>query len=211
LNHLFHGMHQTFINHRRLAALLIIVHIFMSIMKVSQPSFYHWITNDMFFMHLTKLMNVSRFHVSCIQEKGYRPHFTCGGLSDFLEHCKRADNAWMWFDCLQIAPVLSKRANKLCMHAHHSDHRIAVAVFANRTYFVDAPRLYSRFTCDLIIVKCNGWLNDWITSWFYFILQKPQVMVEVTGNQNMVSMMFSYIFKSKLKVCKPLYPFFSFS
>jgi hypothetical protein len=42
-----------------------------------------------FSIHLTKLtMNVSRFHVSCIQETDYRPHFTCGGLLDFLEHCK---------------------------------------------------------------------------------------------------------------------------
>jgi hypothetical protein len=33
-------------------------------------------------------MNVSHFHVSCIQETDYSPHFTCGGLPDFLEHCK---------------------------------------------------------------------------------------------------------------------------
>jgi hypothetical protein len=33
-------------------------------------------------------MNVSRFHVSCIQEMDYRPHFICGGLLDFLENFK---------------------------------------------------------------------------------------------------------------------------
>jgi hypothetical protein len=50
---------------------------------------YHRITHGMFSIYLTKsTMNVSRFHVSCIQETDYRPHFTYGGLLDFLEHCK---------------------------------------------------------------------------------------------------------------------------
>jgi hypothetical protein len=31
----------------------------------------------------------------------------------------------------------SKRAEKLCTHAHHSDRSIAVAIFANGTYFVN--------------------------------------------------------------------------
>jgi hypothetical protein len=34
------------------------------------------------------MMNVSWFHVSCIQETDYRLHFTCGGFLDFLEHFK---------------------------------------------------------------------------------------------------------------------------
>jgi hypothetical protein len=28
------------------------------------------------------------FYISCNQETDYRAHFTCGGLLDFLEHCK---------------------------------------------------------------------------------------------------------------------------
>jgi hypothetical protein len=89
LNFLFHCMHQIFINHRQLAALRIIMHIFTSFIKVSHPSPYHWITRGMFSIHLTKLtMKVSWFHVSCIQETDYRPHFTCSGLLDFLEHFK---------------------------------------------------------------------------------------------------------------------------
>jgi hypothetical protein len=35
-----------------------------------------------------KLMNVGQFDVPGIQEMDYRPHFTCGGLLDFLEQCK---------------------------------------------------------------------------------------------------------------------------
>jgi cytochrome c oxidase subunit IV len=31
----------------------------------------------------------------------------------------------------------SKTTNKLCAHAHHSDHSVAAAIFANGTYFVD--------------------------------------------------------------------------
>jgi hypothetical protein len=42
------------------------------------PSPYHWIIHGMFSIHLTKLTrNISQFHVSCIQEMDYRPHFTC--------------------------------------------------------------------------------------------------------------------------------------
>jgi hypothetical protein len=66
-----------------------IMHISASFIKVSHPSLYHWSTHGMFSIHLTKLMmNVSRCHVSCIQETDYRPHFTCGRLFSFLEHCK---------------------------------------------------------------------------------------------------------------------------
>jgi hypothetical protein len=89
VNLLFHCMHQIFINHRQSAAPQIIMHIFASFIKVSHPSPYHWITDGMFSIHLTKLtMNVSRFPVSCIQETDYRAHFSCGGLFSSLEHCK---------------------------------------------------------------------------------------------------------------------------
>jgi hypothetical protein len=89
LDLLFQCTHQIFINHRRSGAPRIIMHIFASFIKVSHPSPYHWISHGIFSIHLTKLMmNVNRFHVSCIQETDYSPHFTCGGLLDFLEHCK---------------------------------------------------------------------------------------------------------------------------
>jgi hypothetical protein len=89
--------------------------IFMSFIKVSHPSPYHWITHGMFSIHHTMFtMNVSRFHVSCIQETEYRLHFTSSGLLDFLEHCKHI--GWsINADCLHMASVPSQRANKLCM------------------------------------------------------------------------------------------------
>jgi hypothetical protein len=89
LNFFVHCTHQIFINHRRSAASRISMHIIASFIKMSHLSPYHWLTHDMFSIRLTKLtMNVSRFHVSWIQETDYRAHFTCGGLLDFLEHCK---------------------------------------------------------------------------------------------------------------------------
>jgi hypothetical protein len=89
LNLFFHYTHQIFINYRRSAAPRIIMHIFAAFIKVSRQSPYGWITHGIFLIHLTKLtMNVKRFHVSLIQEMDYRPHFTCGGLLDFLEHFK---------------------------------------------------------------------------------------------------------------------------
>jgi hypothetical protein len=89
LNFLFHCIHQIFINHRQSAAPQIIMHIFGSFIKMSHPFLYHWISHGMFSIHHTKLiMNVSQFRVPCIQETDYRPHFTCGGLLKFFEHCK---------------------------------------------------------------------------------------------------------------------------
>jgi hypothetical protein len=47
-----------------------------------------------------------------------------------------------------MASVPSKRTNKLCTHAHHSDRSAAAAIFANGTYFVDTPRIIYKFVDD---------------------------------------------------------------
>jgi hypothetical protein len=88
-----------------------------------------------------KLMNVNRFHVSCIQKTDYRPHFTSGGLLDFLEHFKHTGRCVKVVRLSANCVVHSKRINKLCTHAHHSDRSVAEAIFANGTYFVDTPRI----------------------------------------------------------------------
>jgi hypothetical protein len=62
----------------------------------------------------------------------------------------------MWFSCLQIVSVPSKRTNKLCTHAHHSDRSIA-AIFANGTYFVDTPHELGTISC--IWTQENGFVN----------------------------------------------------
>jgi hypothetical protein len=41
-------------------------HFFTSFIIACHSSSFHWITHGMFSIHLTKLTNVSRFHVSCI-------------------------------------------------------------------------------------------------------------------------------------------------
>jgi hypothetical protein len=146
LNIFFHCTHQIFINHRWSASLRIIVHIFTSFIKVSHPSPHHCITHGMFSLHLTKLtMNIGCFHISYIQRRDYRPHFTCGGLLYFLEHFKHA--GW----CLNVV-LLSvncvhafQKDQQLCTHAHHSDCSVAAAISANRTYFMDTPR--TMFIC----------------------------------------------------------------
>jgi hypothetical protein len=80
----------------------------------SHPSPYHWITHGMFSIHLTELtMYVSRIHVSCIQETDYRPHFTCGGLLDFLEHFKHTGR------CVNVV-LLSKN----CVRTFQTDQQI---------------------------------------------------------------------------------------
>jgi len=88
-NLLFNCTHQIFIHHSRSASPRIIMHIFASFIKQSHPSPYNWTTHGMFSIHVTKLtMNFSRYHVLCIQETDYRPHFTCGGILYFLKHYK---------------------------------------------------------------------------------------------------------------------------
>jgi hypothetical protein len=50
-------------------------------------------------------MNVSQFHDSCIQEMDYGLDFTCGGLLDFLKHCKHTgwcvNVVWLSANCVR--------------------------------------------------------------------------------------------------------------
>jgi hypothetical protein len=69
------------------------------------------------------------------------------GFSIFLNIVNTQDDAETWFDCLQMASVPSQRTNKLCTHVHHRDHRTAVAIFANGTYFLDTSRKKLHIHC----------------------------------------------------------------
>jgi hypothetical protein len=66
------------------------------------------------------------------------------GFSIILNIVNAEDDAYIWFDCLQIASVTSKRTNKFCTHAHHSDRSVAAEILVNGTYFVDTPRILTR-------------------------------------------------------------------
>jgi hypothetical protein len=59
-------------------------------------------------------MNISRFHVSCIQETDYGTHFTRGGLLDFLGHFKHTG---------RYVNVVRLSAN--CVHAFQKDQQTA--------------------------------------------------------------------------------------
>jgi hypothetical protein len=56
------------------------------------------------------------FMFSCIPGTDYRPHFTYGGLLDFLEHCKRAGQ------CANVVRVAAK-----CVHAFQKDQQSPLA------------------------------------------------------------------------------------
>jgi hypothetical protein len=60
----------------------------------------------------------------------------------FLNIVNTQDDAKMQFDCLQMAFVPSQRTNKLCTHVQHREGIAAVAIFANRTYFVYMPHRF---------------------------------------------------------------------
>jgi hypothetical protein len=84
-------------------------------------------------------MNVSRFHVSCIQETDYRPHFTCDWLLDFLEHCKHTGR------CVNAVRLSANGVRAFPKDQHHRDRSAAATIFANVTYFVDTPRIRPTF------------------------------------------------------------------
>jgi hypothetical protein len=134
LNLRFHCTHQIFINHRWSATLRIIMHIFASL-----PLNHSWHV-----LHTPHKVDDECQPVSCFlhSRNGLQTAFHVRWSSRFLEHFKHTGRCIKWFDCLQIASVPSKRTNKLCMHAHHSDRSVAAAIFANGTYFVDTPHPY---------------------------------------------------------------------
>jgi hypothetical protein len=110
-NLLFNSIH-----HRRSTAPWIIMHIFMSFIKQSHPSAYHWTAHGMFCIHIKKLMmNFSWFHVLGIQETDYRPHFTCGGILYFIKHYKHTAWCVNTFNvcklCLCLATELTNSAH----------------------------------------------------------------------------------------------------
>jgi hypothetical protein len=49
--------------------------------------------------------------------------------------------------------MLSKRTNKLCTDAHHSDRSVAVSIFANGTNFMDMPRI------QVLLVHIYVWVG----------------------------------------------------
>ena len=60
--------------------------------ELSNPFPHHSITHGIFTVYFTYLtMNISRFHISCIQQTNNRPYFTVGGALDHLQHFKRTE------------------------------------------------------------------------------------------------------------------------
>jgi hypothetical protein len=76
----------------RPAASRLIMHVFTTFVELSDAFPHHSITHGIFTVDLTYLaMNVSQFHISCIQKTDYRPYFTVGEPLDRLKHFKRTE------------------------------------------------------------------------------------------------------------------------
>jgi hypothetical protein len=76
-------------DHRRPPAPRLVMHFITNFVELSNPFPHHSITHGIFtvyFIYLT--MNISWFHISCIQKMDNRPYFTVGGALDYLEHFK---------------------------------------------------------------------------------------------------------------------------
>jgi hypothetical protein len=65
---------------------------------------------------------------------------------------------------------------------------------------------YSLVVWFLDSVVMNIRLNLWLTTCFCFHLQKHRVMVEVTGNQSMVSIMFNLFLSQGKSLYELVYP-----
>ena len=109
--------HQIFIHHRQSAAPQIIIHNFVSFIKQSHPSPYHWTTHSMYPIQVTKLTNFSQFHVLHIQEMDYRSHFTCGGILYFLKHYKHNMMCWYRSNVCKLCLCLATESTNSA-HTH---------------------------------------------------------------------------------------------
>jgi hypothetical protein len=68
------------------------MHVITTFVELSNPFVHQPITHSIFTVHFTYLtMNISRFHISCIQKTDNRPYFTVGGALDNLERFKRTE------------------------------------------------------------------------------------------------------------------------
>ena len=68
------------------------MHVITTFVEVANSLPRHCITHGIFTVYFTYLaMNISRFHISCIQKTDNRPYCTVGGALDHLEHFKRTE------------------------------------------------------------------------------------------------------------------------
>ena len=79
-------------DHKQPAAPRLVMHIITTFVELSNLFSHHSITHEIFTVYFTYLtMNISRFHISCIQKTDNRPYFTVGRKLDHLEHFKRKE------------------------------------------------------------------------------------------------------------------------
>ena len=91
-NFCFDRAHQIITDHKRSAAPRLVMHVITTFVELPNPFPHHSITHGIFTAYFTYLtMNISRFHISCIQTTDNRPYFTVGGALYHLEHFKRTE------------------------------------------------------------------------------------------------------------------------
>jgi hypothetical protein len=68
------------------------MHVITIFVELSNPFPHHSITHGIFTVYFTYLtMNISRFHIYCIQKADNTPYFTVGGALDHLKQFKRTE------------------------------------------------------------------------------------------------------------------------
>ena len=94
------------------------MHVITTFVELSNTFSHHSITHGIFTVYFTYLtMNISQFHISCIQKTYNRPHFTVGRVLDHLEHFKCTEQYinTLCFSCIGICGLpVNKGRQRAC-------------------------------------------------------------------------------------------------
>jgi hypothetical protein len=102
-------------------------------------------------------MNVSQFHVLCIQETDYTPHFTCGVLLNFLEYCKhrmmhkRGLIVCKWHPCLSKGSTNSARMHTIVTTALQWQYLQTELILWIRLVFKTFANVELALECDWVL------------------------------------------------------------
>jgi hypothetical protein len=117
------------------------MHVITILIELSNPFPHRSITHGIVTVYFTYLMmNISWFHVSCIQKTDNRPYFTITGALDHLEHFKHLKQ-YVNTICFSHIGVYGLPVNegRQCPCAKSRPSAV-VEIFRNGTYFPNTLR-----------------------------------------------------------------------
>jgi hypothetical protein len=112
------------------------MHVITNFIEISNQFPHRSITNGISTLHFTYLtMNISRFHISCIQKTDNRAYFTVGGTLDHHEHFKLTEQYVTLSAFVGLVSVDCQEMREDSAHARTYDLNAAAEIFEDGTYF----------------------------------------------------------------------------